>query len=236
MSKKFNIIDNAKFLPDFKKTPSSDTDCLTSASTEEIDGIKYNIIPFVNEFPLILDEIKKYFYLIRTGYKPMINHNHEIYLMYKNENIISVNFDKLISIKNSYFYESVRRIFVFNWIMAIKGGYSIGFENNILVKTSNPLITKIEECDYILHVYTRNETDFNFESERNFEVPKNMLNKWFKGSLEEFYKEAKTLIMGMDADVFRSKFSDIVNYYNNNYISWVNVAYERFRFVKNLNI
>jgi hypothetical protein len=246
MSKKFNIIDT-KFLPDFKGTRTEGSDKERSSrnplDSEEIEGVKYNIIPFVNEFLLILDDIKKYFYLIRTGYKPMINDNNEIYLMYKNENIISVNFDKLISIKNSYFYESVRRIFVFNWIMAVKGGYSIGFENNILVKTSNPLITKIEECDYILYVYTHNENGFNFESERNFEVPKNMLNKWFKPKgirnqgkkpLDEFYKEAKNLIMEMDADVFRSKFSDIVNYYNPNYNNWVNVAYERFKFIKNL--
>ena len=66
------------------------------------------------------------------------------------------------------------------------------------------------------------------------DVPKNVLNKWFDGSLEVFYKEVKNLIRGIDADDLRSKLIDIVNFYNNDYVSWVNVVYERFRYIRDL--
>lgn len=236
MSKKFNNKEIKEIIPINEVYDENDTLCkITDSETNTI----YNVKPFTNEFPLILDEVKKYFYLIKTRYV-LSNIKNKTYLIYKNENEFKLNDikDKQFLFDNFCIYENVKRIILFNWIMNVKYGYSLSFENNILIKTSNPLITKLEECKSILYVYTCNETDFTFNEQsawnRNFEVPKNMLNKWFKGSLEEFYKEAKNLIGGMDADLFRSKFSDIVNYYNNDYISWVNVAYERFRFIKNL--
>jgi endonuclease III-like uncharacterized protein len=112
--------------------------------------------------------------------------------------------------------------------------YAILVSEIMLQQTQVPrVITKFEEFDSILYLYSINEKSYYYNNKK-MDVPKNVLNKWFDGSLEVFYKEVKNLIRGIDADDLRSKLIDIVNFYNNDYVSWVNVVYERFRYIRDL--
>jgi hypothetical protein len=216
----------------------SEDKIIISGSESEVHLV-YNKREFKNEFPLIIDCVKPYFNIINTGYNVVLINN-EKYLIYKhnNEMILSeytnkINY-KFDSYKNIKLKNDIKKIIIFNWLMCIANGTYADFEQRVLVKNLNPLIN-LEECDSVLYLYTFNEKNCSINlDDKSLSIPQTTLNRWFDGSLENFYTETKNLIRGMDADSLKSKLSDIVNYYNNDYISWVNAVFERFRFVKNL--
>lgn len=201
------------------------------------NSCKYKVFPYKNELPLILDLIKKYFYISRTKYD-IVYIDKSLYYIFENDNSISLSYylSKLGKCENYNIKESVKRILAFNWLMCIKNGYSLMFEDDIIIKSDNKMVSKIEECDSLLYCYSYNENDFVIVKNGKSDIPKNALNKWFDGSLEEFYKVVKSMIQGIEADFMRSKILDIVNEYNNDYVVWVNAVYERFRFIKNLKL
>jgi hypothetical protein len=193
------------------------------------DKLAYNVFKYKNEIPLIVDSMKKYFSLIKNNYV-IANIKNERYLIYRSHNHISVeDYLKVNSIK--YIIDSVRDIFAFNWFMCVKNGVCLSYEKNIKIRTFNPLITNIGECTLSLLPYTIGETGYISDINKDIISP-TILNKWFDGKLETFYKVARRLLEGIDADAFRNYLEEIINFYNKDYISWVNNVYNRVKFIK----
>jgi hypothetical protein len=204
----------------------------------------YNVTKYTNEFPIIIDKVKNFFNLISVRYN-IVTINKENYLIYKNYNEVTLkDYLEIIdnseqdSYKNQKIKDDVKKVIGFSWLMCIKNGaYSGvgGFENNILIKPYNSIVTNIKEYNSPVFLYSINDKKYGLKlSDTSLNIPENALNKWFDGSLEEFYKVVKSMIQGIEADFMRSKILDIVNEYNNDYVVWVNAVYERFRFIKNL--
>lgn len=190
---------------------------------------KYNIVNYTNEVPLILDSIKKYFYLGKNNYI-LVTIKGVKYIINKNYNQISIK--DYISLNDSKNIEHlIRKIFAFNWIMCVKNGMCLSYEKNILVKSLNPLVTRVNECSTSLILYTIGESGYISDISKDV-ISTTILNKWFDGKIEIFYKVARNLLEGIDIDFFRNRFVEIINFYNKDYIGWSNSVYERLRFIK----
>jgi hypothetical protein len=199
-----------------------------------INNDSFNLLLMTNELPLILDSIKPYFYLIKTKYNIVLIENVK-YLMYECENEITLS--KYMSSKNDncFLMENVRRRIVFNWLMCIKKCSKSYYEENIYIKTYNPLITRVEECSNLLKFFTINENDYYTDILKNSEIPKSVLDEWFNGSYEIFYSYVQELLKGIDVNILRSKISNIIGFYNGEYAYWLNSVYDRILNAKNLN-
>jgi hypothetical protein len=190
---------------------------------------KYNVMIYNNEIPLILDSIKKYFYLGKTNYI-IANIDNVKYLIYKNFN--QINIKEYCNLNNSKNIEYlVQKTFAFNWLMCIKNGMCLSYENNILVKSINPMVSKVSECSTSLILHTIGETGYISNINKDIISP-TIINKWFDGKLEIFYETARRLIEGIDIDIFRANLFEIISFYNKEYVDWCNNVYHRFKFIK----
>ncbi len=190
----------------------------------------YNVIKFKDETSLILDKVKKMFYNIKCNY--VVGKIDGVkYLIYKNHNEVS-----LVDYLNRNDKENVdyliKRIFVFNWIMCVKNGLCLSFENNIFIKSLNLFPTNTIECKDFIHTFSINEYNFTYNVDKT--ISPAILNKWFDGKLEKFYEIAKDSLDGINPETFRGIFKDVINFYNPDYIPWNNVVYERMIFLKNM--
>jgi hypothetical protein len=173
------------------------------------EKFEYSVFKYKNETPLIVDSMKKYFSLIKNNYV-IANIKNERYLIYRSHNHISVeDYLKVNSIK--YIIDSVRDIFAFNWFMCVKNGVCLSYEKNIKIRTFNPLITNIGECTLSLLPYTIGETGYISDIKKDIISP-TILNKWFEGKLENFYKVARRLLEGIDPDTFRNHLEEIISF------------------------
>jgi hypothetical protein len=189
----------------------------------------YNVIDYTNEVPLILDSMKSYFFIAKTHYI-VANIEGKKYLVYRNQNEVSLNHYLNNNIKNVEYI--VQRIFTFSWLMCIKKGFCLSYEDKIMVKNLNPFLTKVSECKSLLQGFTINEKKYMIDI--NEDVSTTILSKWFKGEIEIFYNVAKEMLEGVDIEAFRSSFKDVILFYNDDYVCWINSVYNRMKFIKNL--
>jgi hypothetical protein len=214
-----NLFDNQPNYPEFR-------------SFLEPNETLYNVIKYTNAIPLILDTIKKIFYISRCDY--IVGEiKDKKYLIYKNYNEVSLN-DYLKRNGKDNVSRQVQSIFIFNWLMCVKNGLTPAYENNIYIKSINPFITDIIECSDCLQAFSINENNFLYDTER--EISSGILTKWFDGNLEKFYKMSKSFLEGINIENFRYRFRDVVNFYDNDYIPWVNSVYDRMNFIKNYDV
>lgn len=187
------------------------------------NDIILNVVKYKNAFPLIISDVKKYFKIPRVYYN-IVTINGVKYLAYENLNNISFkDYTKNINLKNEKFLRyQLQDIFAFNWLMCINSNY----ENNICVfpNTYTPFVIDTKNSKNILFKSV-NEKSFKFNT-YNHEISKNILDKWFNGSLEEFQSVVKSLVNELDPDNLRIEITKIVNKYDNNFVSWINPIFE----------
>jgi hypothetical protein len=192
----------------------------------------FSVIKFKNDIPLILDITKKMFCIYNCDYV-IGKIEGEKYLIYKNDNNVSLN-DYLQHNEKRNISYLVKLIFVFNWIMCVKNGLCLSYENNIFIKSLNPFVSDTVECKNFIQAFSINENNFTYDADKV--ISPTILNKWFDGEVENFYNLARNMLNGINADVFRGKFKEIINFYNPEYIPWSNTVYERISFIKNMEL
>ncbi len=205
---------------------------LTKISFIDNEGVYYNVQKFTNELPLIIDKIKSYFYLINTRYNIGEIDNVK-YLYYEYSNEIPFSQFKDENKENFFVISNMRRIIIFQYLMCIKP-LNCSIENNIFVRSNNPLITRPQECNFLLHFYTVNENDYFMDLNKGFEIPNTLINTWFDGDINIFNECISQSLKGIDANVLRNKLSDIVKFYNDDYKYWINSVYNRVLNFKNI--
>lgn len=199
----------------------------------------YNCYKFTNELTLIVDLIKKYFFIRRNFYDVVSITNEknikELYIIYEYENDITLMEYKSDNKKIGYLVnDSIKRIIAFNWLLCIKRGTN-NIENKIFVRSGIKHLTRVKECRSVI-LFTNPEKNYYLNSETSFDIPKHILNEWFEGKIENFYISMKEMIRGIDENYFREELKKIIGLYNNDYLYWLNSVIERFRFVKNMDL
>jgi hypothetical protein len=187
---------------------------------------------FDNEFPLILDTLKKYFNVFPTLYN-IVYINNKKYLAYPFSNEISlseyVNYNNKKQKRiNSLLLDDIRNLFVFNWLMCVKNSYEI-----LVRPFSECKFIDTKECDSLI-LFSIGEKTFHY-LESDSGLPKTIINEWFEKSVELFYDYAIKMVKSINPDIFRNEITEIVNKHGNDtFVSWVNVVYNRIRDIKNL--
>ncbi len=214
----------------------------------QISDTRFNLIKYKNEFGLILNKIKPYFNLIyNIFYKLELDGNK--YLMYKSINDISllefekfnVNSKKII---NSNITE-IRKILVFNWLMCVNQNTLSEVKNNIRITTfsDNRVINfkNISSCHLnLIFNYFNESLEFNNMYSKKYltsgskDLPKTIIKEYFDNSIELFYDYVCFIMDGIDPTNLKIELLKIVRKYNQEYIPWVNVVYERLLSAKNL--
>jgi hypothetical protein len=195
----------------------------------ENKNLYVNVFKYKNDFPLILDEIKKYFPVYKTNYA-IVNIEGEKYLAYKSTNSIPLKeYLEHTNIERSTKKRDIQRIFIFNYIMCVNSN----FENKIYVfpYDENDILVDIRYCDCIM-LKCVNEKSFKQDSSN--EISKRILKEFFDGSIENFYKLAYEMVKGIDNDKLKWELEKIVSKYDDNYVYWINAVYIKFQEIKNL--
>jgi hypothetical protein len=183
-----------------------------------------NVYPFNNEFPLILDSVKRYFNVFPTLYNVGIIDNKKYLLSpYKNDISLEEYVTYRRTAKNESNIHDIRNIFVFNWIMCVKNSYDI-----YVRPFSSVDFLDTKKCDSVIF-FSKGEKTFHYFEEKS-DVPKLIISEWFDKSVELFYEYAINMIKNIDCDKFRFEITKIIlGYKNQEYLSWLNVVYNRIR-------
>jgi hypothetical protein len=182
-----------------------------------------NTITYKNDFPIILNEIKKFFYIPSVEYYITIIENKK-YLVYENNNCINLkDYIKEQDLKNDMRCYNLKRVLAFNYLMCINSN----FENKIYVfpNNLNPYIMnnlKMERVNF----KTINEKSFKYDCNK-VEISNYIIKEWFNNSLEDFRKVSKDLVKGINPEILRQEMLKICKKYNDDYVSWVNSVYSK---------
>ncbi len=187
-----------------------------------------SVYKYKNKFPLIINELKKYFCVLNINYD-VATIEGDKYLIYQNlNNRKLLDYVQNIDIKNEIIQYRIQKIFIFNYLMCINSN----FEKNILVFSDNlnPFITDMKNTKNILLKFIK-EKSFKLDISKH-EISKVVLDKYFNGSLELFRKITKEVVDEIEPDSFRQEALKIVRKYDESYIPWVNNIYENIKYAK----
>jgi hypothetical protein len=100
-----------------------------------------------------------------------------------------------------------------------------------------PDISSYKICDinnsYYVYFKSVDEKSFNMDNNINYSFPKNIIEKYFDNSIENFDTIVRFMLKPIDPDLLRFELLDIVKKYDENYIIWVNTVYEKILNFKN---
>jgi hypothetical protein len=189
-----------------------------------------NVFKYKNDFPLILDEVKPLFNMLRTKYNIVIIDKIKYYA-YKNLNNTPLKeYVKHNVIKNTMKHIDLQQIFIFNYLMCINSN----FENNIYVFPSYDRASIIDtKYEYCVSFKVINEKSYKYDSSDS-EISKRILKEWFNNSIDDFLRIASKMVRSMDPDLLRFELLKIVRKYNDDYVSWVNSVYNKVREVRGM--
>jgi hypothetical protein len=193
--------------------------------------ITLSLVKYKNDFALILDELKEQFKVCATYYNIILIDDVK-YLAFKNLNEITFKEFKEKNSKNiKYYIESIRRIFVFNWLM-VGNDNTLSLENKILVRPCS--FSKIQDSNMIspknsiLFFITINDNSYlSIKESHKYDISKSIVKEWFEGSMELFYDYVGRFLETIDVSKFRDIALKVVRKYNSTYTNWVNIVYER---------
>jgi hypothetical protein len=182
------------------------------------NNLVINVYKFKNIFPLLINEIRKFFRGINVTQYNIATIEGVKYLVYENMNNISLN---EYNNKNSIFtYHNIQYILCLNYILCIHSN----FEKNIIVKPLhfNPYVIDVKNSDFVTFK-TIKEKSFKFKIIDHI-ISKSILDKWFNGSLEEFQKKVKFLVNEIDPYALHQEMVKICYKYDDTYVSWANIV------------
>lgn len=187
------------------------------------NNLTINVVKYKNLFPLIINEIKPIFSILNVRYNIVLIDGIK-YLAYKNYNNIPLEeYVKESNYKNSLAHLDLQRLFVFNWLMCLGSNY----ENNIYVfpNSNNPHLINVKKSTNVFFISIK-EHSFKYLS-TDCIISRHIIKEYFNNSEEQFYKIAKNMVRDIDINALRQEMNKIVNKYDNDFIGWVNVVYDR---------
>lgn len=187
-----------------------------------------NVFKFKNKFPLLINKIKKYFSVNAMNYNIVSIDNIKYYAYMNNNNVPLKEYVKTVDIKYELSAYHIKKNLAFNWLMCI----TLNCENNFYVFSTNidPFIADMKNAKNV-SVKFINEKNFKTDI-TNHSISKVLLNKYFKGSEEEFQKTVKKLVNEVDVDIFRIKVKEIIQEIDPELIPWLNSVYNNIVFAK----
>ena len=194
----------------------------------ELEEMSLSLIEYKNDFPLIIDELKKQFNLCHTRYN-LVSFENVKYLVYKYLNEIPFKEYKEYNNKNmKNVIENIRMIYVFNWLI-VGTENSLGLEDKIYIRPFG--LSSIEETkkSSIVCLITVDDRSYPYinPDKIKYDISNTIVKEWFEGSIELFYDYVGKVMDKIDISKFKNISSKIVKKYNKNYINWINVVYER---------
>lgn len=189
-----------------------------------------SVFKYKNDFPLILDNIKKYFTVFETKYIIVMIDNVK-YLAYKDlDNIPLKEYLKFNNLDNSYKKYEIQQIFIFNYIMCINSN----FEDKIYVFPSfcENIISDMIYTDSVFFKVV-NEKSYKYDS-NNSEISKRILKEWFNDSVEKFQEMSYEMVKAINPEKLKWELERIVSKYDNSYVAWINSVYNKVKEVKGM--
>ena len=189
-----------------------------------------SVFKYKNDFPLILDEVKRHFTIFEAKYIIVIIDNVK-YIAYKDfDNIPLKEYLKYNNLDNTYKKYELQQVFIFNYIMCINSN----FEDKIYVFPSF-CETIISDMRYASSVFFKviNEKSYKYDSDES-EISKRILKEWFDDSLEKFQEMSYEMVKGINPEKLKWELERIVSKYDNNYVSWINSVYNKVKEVKGM--
>jgi hypothetical protein len=180
-----------------------------------------NLIKYKSAFPIIVNHIK-YFFGVSEINTVIVTIDNVKYIGYENENSVPLSEytgDKFF-LKNN-----IRDLIAFNHIMNINSNY----EKNIFLfpVSTEPYTVNTRKSCLVIPVFI-NEKSFKLNSDDN-QISKPILDKWFDGSMEVFENCVRKMVNSVDHNSVRFRMKEIVNKYDSNYLTWLNVVYENLQ-------
>lgn len=178
--------------------------------------VEIRITKYKDDIPLIADELKSLFNIIKVGMHRCIINNEE-YIISKSQTDITLN-EFFEHYGRSYitqnFINEMRRIFAFRWIICLTCNY----ESKIGVRIQDDFIIPIS-----LH-----ENNFSLYVEENrSRIPRTILKDWFDNDEENLNNKIRELIDNRNVNELKFKIQDIIKKYSGKYIFWTNSIFER---------
>lgn len=175
------------------------------------------IIKFKNDVPLILEEMKEYFGLERTG-KHKGTYKGVECIIIDAEGDISLDLYLRNCIKNKKlpdtFIEKVRRIYVLRWVMCMTCNYET--------------IIDIRTVGYKMYPVCYQEQNCVLNTEINkAKIPEKVIRKWFDNDYVIFDNYKIDFLKGKTPEQIKFKLMDIIKKYDPKLIPWTNNVYER---------
>ena len=191
------------------------------------NGLLLNVTKYVNNFTLILEDIKPVFEVLKTKYH-IANVDGTDYLIYKSYNSVKLSeyHKSNKNFKRTLAYYDLQRTFVFNWLMCLNVN-----ESKIYVF---PSFDKFEVVDVLKSDYVFfkiiNEKSFICDAKNNYPT-KTLIDKWFDGSYEKFFDLATLMTKDINPSSLKILMNKIIIKYDSkntkNYEAWINAVQER---------
>lgn len=185
------------------------------------DNIIINIYKYKNDFPLIINEVKKLFRTSNITTYNIVKIDGVKYLAYENLNNIPL---KEYNIDSGFFVRQIiKNTICLNHLLCINSNY----DNKLFVFPThfNPFLIDVKNSKYVV-LKSIKEKSFKYDI-MTHEIYKSILDKWFDGSVEEFMKICKNIANEMNPNVLRQEMLSICRKYNDDYVSWVNSVYNK---------
>lgn len=209
---------------------------LTYFKTIKINDVQYIVFPY-STFSLIIDQAKPFFKLEQNNYRVKeinetkyltIPYRYQIYFNEYTEYHESLKKDKkeyMRYILNSH----IQKALIINWIFGTFKGTKVDL-NKIFLQSLSPYETDTKNC---ICLQVKTVPELNFTNKFSTSISRKMLNDWFGGDVVKFYKIGKEVTAGVDPNYFRCQMRDIINKYDDKYLTWLNGVTERLSFIQN---
>lgn len=152
--------------------------------------------PYKNDFPLLADELKSVFGIVKIGRHSCI-YKKKKYIM--NRYFEKIN-DEILNLKKEK--KSIKKCFVFRYIM--------GFYNNNLKCLC---LTKYGVCNF---VSSFEEDHVKFD--KKIDIPNVLVNNWFGGH-EKFLKFKHKMFKNYDLIILRIEIENIISKINSQHLT-----------------
>lgn len=193
------------------------------------ESITLNIRKYKSPFTLIINEVKGLFStIIRVNYHIATMDNIEYLLSPDYEHIPLYKYMEKHNPEKTVHMLAIRYAFIFNWLMCINSNYESKI--NVFSDFINYGVADVYN-NSILFVQTFSEKSFSRNLSK-YDISKFILNKYFDGSMEYFNKITQKFIESIDSNKIKFALERIVKKYDESYLWWVNIVYERLLSLK----